>query len=54
MEEIIFIVIVVFVLGILIVRAFGAWMLRINEVINELKETNRLLRELKRNINNAR
>ena len=39
----ILIFIVVFIAGILITRAFGAWMLRINDVISELKEINRKL-----------
>ena len=39
----ILIFIVVFIVGILITRAFGAWMLRINDVISELKEINRKL-----------
>lgn len=36
-------IIIIFIIGIFIIRAFGAWMLRINEVIAELKEINRKL-----------
>lgn len=33
-----------FIISILIIRLFGAWMLRINEVIRELKEIKHTLK----------
>lgn len=33
---------------VLITRLFGAWMLRIDEVINQLKKANKNLEELKK------
>lgn len=34
---------VILIISILVLRAIGAWMLRINDVISELKEINRKL-----------
>lgn len=35
--------IIMFIVVILVTRAFGAWMLRINDVIDELKKINKKL-----------
>lgn len=35
--------VVIFILALLILRLFGAWMLRIDELIKEQKRTNELL-----------
>ena len=43
MEAVIVMSLVFFILFILIIRWVGAWMLRIDEVINELKKTNKNL-----------
>lgn len=43
MEVIVFLVITVFI--VLILRLVGAWMLRINEVINRLEDIVKLLKE---------
>ena len=45
MDSLIF-AIVIMVIGVLITRAFGAWMLRINDVISEQKKTNELLLQI--------
>lgn len=46
----------ILIIFILLLRAIGSWMLRINDVINTQKETNKLLekilKELKNNENN--
>lgn len=53
MGELGFIVFVIFfVVFILIMRLLGAWMLRINDVISELKGLRRDLRALENNFNN--
>lgn len=41
------IILILGIVAILIMRAIGAWMLRIDEVIKYQKETNELLREWK-------
>ena len=41
-----FVILLVFAIIIIITRLFGAWMLRINEIIVEQKKTNELLSEL--------
>lgn len=43
MEVIVFLIITVFI--VLILRLVGAWMLRINEVINRLEDIVKLLKE---------
>lgn len=44
--ELLIVGVVIFIVIILIMRVFGAWMLRINEVIDQQKETNKLLERL--------
>ena len=44
--EFLIIGLVLIIVGVLITRAFGAWMLRINEVIREQKKTNDILIEI--------
>lgn len=47
------IVIILFIIGfIFLMRAIGAWMLRINEVINAQKETNELLKTILKELRN--
>lgn len=46
MEVIVFLIITVFI--VLILRLVGAWMLRINEIINRLEDIVKLLKENKR------
>jgi len=36
---------------ILIMRLFGAWMLRINDVVDELKQVNRKLTKIEKQLN---
>ena len=43
------IVVVFLFLG--IVRVFGAWMLRINDVVDELKQVNRKLTKIEKQLN---
>lgn len=38
--------VIIFIVFILVIRVFGAWMLRINEVIEQQHETNKLLKKL--------
>jgi len=41
----IFLIIIIIIISIVIIRLFGAWMLRINEVITLLKEINNNLQK---------
>lgn len=49
MEVIVFLIITVFI--VLILRLVGAWMLRINEVINRLEDIVKLLKDRNNGIN---
>lgn len=40
------VVLIVIALIVIVMRLFGAWMLRINEVISELKKTNYKLQQI--------
>lgn len=44
--------VIIFIVIILIMRVVGAWMLRINEVIEQQHETNKLLKKLCMNVEN--